>query len=57
MEATTVLYTYVTVNGQLDCNSYGYTDAPSATAEGKKLQAATPALGFMVLPLQAPPAA
>lgn len=49
------LYTYAVVDGSEVCHAYGPTDQASAQAEGEKLQAATPSLGFMVLPLEAMP--
>lgn len=49
-----VLYTYQP-GADPECHAYGPTDQPTAQAEGEKLQAATPALGFMVLPLEAMP--
>jgi hypothetical protein len=55
-----ILYTYQTVDGQLECRAYGPTSSQQAQLLGERLaEAATAAgeteLAYMVLPLQAMP--
>lgn len=51
-----VLYTYETVNGKLVCAVYGpSTDKAVLQQIGESMHTSDPALGFMVLELQAVP--
>lgn len=57
-----VLYTYQTVDGEYVCHTYAVADEATGQAAGAKLAAAATAegdsgVGFMVLPLEALPAA
>lgn len=54
--ATTVLYTYEVIEGETVCHAYGYDDEATARTEGESLHAQNSNLGFMVLPLESPPA-
>lgn len=51
-----IVYTYVEENGETVCHAYGPGTQAACQAEGEKLQAATPALGFMVVLLEELPA-
>lgn len=54
-----VRYTYRQVDGIEVCDTFGYTDRTAAEKAGAAMKAnpVFPGLGFMVLPLQAAPAA
>lgn len=56
MNPTFILYTYQP-GATPECHAFAADSQQAAQAEGEKLQAATPTLGFMVLPLEAMPSA